>query len=197
MNIKEFKNSSYEIEAYKMKNDAIIKNNIVQPLPNNYGFAMLIVGQPNSGKTTLMLNMLKKSKKKNTYYRQFDKCYIFSNSLHTISQKINIPIHQQYNGVDELKDVITKSSNAISKFIFFSIDYRLLKYSGTGTQIIYCVPSDTYYQELKLMIDWDDITYQKVKNDMVLRKGNKIIIYHSLIELEKIICDMYGVNIKV
>ena len=72
--------------------------------------------------------------------------------------------------VDELKDVITKSSNAISKFIFFSIDYRLLKYSGTGTQIIYCVPSDTYYQELKLMPEWDDITYMKVKNDMVLRK---------------------------
>ena len=64
MNIKEFKNSGYEIEAYKMKNDAIIKNNIAQPLPNNYGFALLIVGQPNSGKTTLMLNMLKKSKKK-------------------------------------------------------------------------------------------------------------------------------------
>ena len=63
MNIKEYKNENYEIEAYKMTNDALIKN-VYAPMCNNYSFAMLIVGQPNSGKTTLMLNMLKKSKKR-------------------------------------------------------------------------------------------------------------------------------------
>ena len=105
MIIKEIKNKNYEVEAYKMKNDALIQR-IKEPLPNNFGFAMLLVGQPNSGKTTLLLNMLKKTKSKNTYYKKFDKCFIFSNSLHTITKDIMIPKDQQYNGIDELEEVI-------------------------------------------------------------------------------------------
>ena len=63
------------------------------------------------------------------------------------------------NIVDELKDVIMNSSNAITNFIFISIDYRLLKYSQTGSKILYCIPSDAYYKILKQTPEFDDVLY--------------------------------------
>ena len=107
MNIKEIKNKNYDIFPVKMKNDCLIKD-IKEPLPNNYGFAMLLIGQPNSGKTTLLLNMIQKTKKKNTYYKKFDAVYIFSNSLHTITKNLFIPEKHQFHGIDELEETIEK-----------------------------------------------------------------------------------------
>ena len=53
MNIKEVKNSIYKIDAIKMKNDCQIKN-ISDPLPSQYCFFLVVVGRPNSGKTTFL-----------------------------------------------------------------------------------------------------------------------------------------------
>ena len=105
MEIIEIKNNQYDIEKFKMRNDCIIKN-VYPPLPSFYGFFLIICGVPNSGKTNLLMNIIKKSKKKNTYYRQFDKVYMFSNSLHTIQKDIMIPKKQLFNGIDELEEVI-------------------------------------------------------------------------------------------
>ena len=66
MNIQKEKNHTYKIDPIKMANDAIIKK-VVEPLPNNYGFFLMIVGKPNSGKSTLWINLINK-KSKFTYY---------------------------------------------------------------------------------------------------------------------------------
>ena len=102
------------------------------------------------------------------------------------------------NIVDELKDVIMNSSNAITNFIFISIDYRLLKYSQTGSKILYCMPSDAYYQILKQNPEFDNVLYTKIKTDLILRKSEKINVYHSLNDLQNIICKNFSnVNIKI
>jgi Cdc6-like AAA superfamily ATPase len=105
MEINEVKNNKYELSIIKMKNDGIIKG-IQDPLPSNYGFFMLLIGKPGTGKTNLWISLLKKSKKKNSFYKRFDKVYIFSNSLHTITAQIQLPPERLYNGIDELEDVI-------------------------------------------------------------------------------------------
>ena len=104
MIISEIKNNKLKIEAIKMKNDEIIKN-VEDPLPNNYGFFLCIVGKPNSGKTTFLLNLINKQSK-NTYYKKFDRIYIFSNSLKTITTKIKLPEDRLFDGIGELEDLI-------------------------------------------------------------------------------------------
>ena len=106
MNIKEINQKEYEIEKFKMKNDGIIKN-VSSWLPNFYGFFLIICGVPMSGKTNLLINMIRKNKKRNNYFKQFDKVYMFSNSLHTIQKDLLlIPKKQLYNGINELEEVI-------------------------------------------------------------------------------------------
>jgi hypothetical protein len=104
MNIHEEKNPYYEVEEIKMSNDQEIKNTH-EPLPKMYSFFMLITGKPNSGKSTLWINLLIK-KSKNTFYKQFDKVYIFSNSIETITEKIHLPEEQILPGLDQLEEVL-------------------------------------------------------------------------------------------
>ena len=55
---------------------------IPKPLPQQGGFAMLIVGKPRSGKTNLLLNLTTKAHK--NFNRKFDRVFLFSPSIHTI-----------------------------------------------------------------------------------------------------------------
>ena len=55
---------------------------IPKPLPQQGGFAMLIIGKPRSGKTNLLLNLTTKAHK--NFNRKFDKVYLFSPSVHTM-----------------------------------------------------------------------------------------------------------------
>ena len=45
-------------------------------------------------------------KVKNTYYKKFDKIFIFSNSLKTITTKINLPEDRLFDGISQLEDII-------------------------------------------------------------------------------------------
>jgi hypothetical protein len=104
MKIEEIKNEKLQIEAFKMANDAVIKK-VVPPLPNNYGFFLMIIGTPGSGKSTMWLNLITK-REKHTYYKKFDKVYIFSNSLKTITTKIHLPDERLYDGISELESLV-------------------------------------------------------------------------------------------
>ena len=104
MNITETKNKNYTIDPIKMSNDCIICQ-VEPPLPNYYGFFMMIVGRPNSGKSTLWINLIN-NRKKNTYYKKFDKVYIFSKSLKTITTKIKLPDDQLFDGIDDLEALL-------------------------------------------------------------------------------------------
>ena len=102
--------------------------------------------------------------------------------------------------VNELIDVIIHSSGEIKAFLFISNDYRLLKYSNTGgSKIFYAVPSDAYYQILKNETpNWNDQLYLKIKTDLVNRKGNKLVVYHSFVDLQNIIVKQFpGITIKI
>tara|TARA_R110002051_G_scaffold28747_2_gene67858 strand:+ start:945 stop:1733 length:789 start_codon:yes stop_codon:yes gene_type:complete len=55
---------------------------IPNPLPQQGGFAMLIVGKPRSGKTNLLLNLTTKAHK--NFNRKFDRVFLFSPSCHTM-----------------------------------------------------------------------------------------------------------------
>jgi hypothetical protein len=55
---------------------------IPKPLPQQGGFAMLIMGKPRSGKTNLLLNLTTKAHK--NFNRKFDKVFLFSPSVHTM-----------------------------------------------------------------------------------------------------------------
>jgi ABC-type cobalamin/Fe3+-siderophores transport system ATPase subunit len=104
MKIHEIKNDKYHIEPYKMANDALIKN-VHAPIPNQYGFFMMVIGTPGSGKSTFWLNLITK-KDKNTFYKKFDKIFIFSNSLKTITTKIHLPDDRLFDGISQLEDTI-------------------------------------------------------------------------------------------
>ena len=101
--INEIVNPIYKITPITMKNDKEIKN-VKPPLPQFYNFALFIVGPPGSGKTTFFLNLISKSK--HSYYKKFNRVYIFSNSLHTITQKIKLPDERLFTGIDELENVV-------------------------------------------------------------------------------------------
>jgi len=105
MKIVEVKNDKLQIQAFKMANDAIIKN--VEVISNNYGFFQIIVGKPNSGKSCFWLSLITKKSKYN-YFKKFHKIYIFSNSLKTITTKIDLPEDQMYDGIDQLEEVVEK-----------------------------------------------------------------------------------------
>ena len=57
-------------------------DSIPKPLPQQGGFAMLIMGKPRSGKTNLLLNLTTKAHR--NFNRKFDRVYLFSPSVHTI-----------------------------------------------------------------------------------------------------------------
>ena len=56
-----------------------VDETIPHPLPQKGGFAMLIIGKPGMGKTTLILSLL--CKKGKAFNRKFDRVYLWSPSL--------------------------------------------------------------------------------------------------------------------
>tara|TARA_R100001594_G_scaffold50365_1_gene83509 strand:+ start:666 stop:1445 length:780 start_codon:yes stop_codon:yes gene_type:complete len=86
---------------------------IPKPLPQQGGFAMLIVGKPRSGKTNLLLNLTTKMNK--NFNRKFDRVFLFSPSVHTMEndpfellpddQKYEVATEQNIQGVlDMIRD---------------------------------------------------------------------------------------------
>ena len=86
---------------------------IPKPLPQQGGFAMLIVGKPRSGKTNLLLNLTTKMNK--NFNRKFDRVFLFSPSVHTMEndpfellpddQKYETATEQNIQGVlDMIRD---------------------------------------------------------------------------------------------
>ena len=118
--INETKNTTYEIEAIKMSNDSFIKG-VEPPLPQMYNFFMVCCGAPGSGKTTFFLNLINK-KSKQTFYKKFNKVFIFSNSLHTITQKIKLPDDRMFNGIEDLPDVVEQLKSEDDKALIILDD---------------------------------------------------------------------------
>ena len=121
MRIREYKNYKFKQDVIKMSNDGPIKN-VDEPLPQFYNFFMLLVGRPNSGKTSLLLNMINK-KAKNSLYKKFDKVYIFSASIKTVSIKIKLDADQIYDDINELESVIERIKEKDEKTLIIFDDF--------------------------------------------------------------------------
>lgn len=106
MHIKEIKND-LTVGKVQMTADSIIQDkkgrSIAPPLMNS-SFLYIITGASGSGKTNLMINLLKPCKcskdnnKKKTYYGMFDSVVVVSPSLNTLSSKENL-----FKNLDESK----------------------------------------------------------------------------------------------
>ena len=100
------------ISATKFSCDDI-DDSIPKPLPQKGGFAMIIVGRPGYGKTSLILSLVCKSGK--AFNRKFDRVFVWSPSLVTMAEDPfeMIPEDQKFEeatleniqgALDEIKD---------------------------------------------------------------------------------------------
>ena len=97
---------------------------IPKPLPQQGGFAMLIVGKPRSGKTNLLLNLTTKAHK--NFNRKFDRVYLWSPSIHTMEDDPFelLPEDQKYEQLtlDNLQSVLAEIKDSHDKTLFILDD---------------------------------------------------------------------------
>ena len=129
----EVKNSHYEVEPIKMVNDSSLKGTY-PPLPTQYNFFILLVGKPGSGKTTLWLNLINK-KDKHTLYKKYDRVFIFSNSIQTISETILLPKEQILLGIDELDNVLESIKSKEDEKVLLILDDLMSDIKDTSTMM--------------------------------------------------------------
>lgn len=120
IHISEEKNDSIHLKGIQAKNDAEIRG-LEKPL-QHYNFFYNIIGQPNSGKTSLWVNLI--TTKNKYYYKKFDKIYIFSSSLHTITKRIDLPKDRFFNGLDwnEFESLLNQMKQTEDRILFIFDD---------------------------------------------------------------------------
>lgn len=117
MNVKivEVINKKVAIKPLKMNTNMIMPNGI-EPF-KTYNFALLVVGQPNSGKTSFVFDQLVRNKVKDEpqgmFYKNFHKVFIFSPSTHTITKNLNIPDEQIIKefDIERLKSIVEEQED--------------------------------------------------------------------------------------
>jgi len=101
-----------------------IDNSIPKPLPQKGGFAMLIVGRPGYGKTSLINSLVCKSGK--CFNKKFDKVYIWSPSMITMEGDPYelIPEDQKFEEVtlENLQGVLGEINGSGQKILFIMDD---------------------------------------------------------------------------
>lgn len=97
---------------------------IPKPLPQQGGFAMLIIGKPRSGKTNLLLNLTTKAHK--NFNRKFDRVYLFSPSVLTMENNPFelLPDDQKYEELtlENLSAVLADIKESSDKVLFILDD---------------------------------------------------------------------------
>ena len=101
-----------------------VDDTIPLPLPQKGGFAMLIVGKPASGKTTLILSLI--CKKGKAFNRKFDRVYLWSPSLITMKDDPFelIPEDQKFEeaNLENLSEVLDEIKDSGEKVLFIFDD---------------------------------------------------------------------------
>ena len=101
-----------------------VDDTIPLPLPQKGGFAMLIIGKPGSGKTTLILSLI--CKKGKAFNRKFDRVYLWSPSLITMKDDPFelIPEDQKFEeaNLENLSEVLDEIKDSGEKVLFIFDD---------------------------------------------------------------------------
>jgi len=101
-----------------------VDDSIPKPLPQKGGFAMLIIGKPGSGKTTLILSLI--CKKGKAFNRKFDRVYLWSPSLITMKDDPFelIPEDQKFEEatLENLSEVLAEIKDSGEKILFIFDD---------------------------------------------------------------------------
>ena len=101
-----------------------IDDTIPKPLPQKGGFAMIIVGRPGYGKTSLILSLVCKSGK--AFNRKFDRVFVWSPSLVTMSEDPfeMIPDDQKFEEatLDNIQEVLDEVKDSGEKVLFIFDD---------------------------------------------------------------------------
>ena len=101
-----------------------IDETIPKPLPQMLNFFMLVCGRPGSGKTTLILNLV--SKRGKLYNKKFDKVFVFSPSLTTMSEDPfgELPDNQIHTDLTEenLETALSDIKDSGDKVLFIMDD---------------------------------------------------------------------------
>lgn len=101
-----------------------IDDSIPSPLPKKGGFAMIIVGRPGYGKTSLILSLVCKSGK--AFNRKFDKVFVWSPSLVTMAEDPfeMIPDDQKFEEatLENIQGVLDEVKDSGEKVLFIFDD---------------------------------------------------------------------------
>lgn len=101
-----------------------VDEKIPAPLPNQLNFFMLISGKPQSGKTSLILNLV--CKKNKIYNQRFNRIYVYSPSLITLKDDPfgDLPENQLHSELtkENLEQALTDIANTGEKVLFIMDD---------------------------------------------------------------------------
>ena len=118
---------------------------IPKPLPQQGGFAMLIIGKPRSGKTNLLLNLTTKAHK--NFNRKFDRVFLFSPSVNTMENDPFelLPDDQKYEVATEenIKSVLEMIKDTGDKVLLI-LDDCISDIRGKGGSLSIIATSQTY-----------------------------------------------------
>ena len=98
--------------------------------------------------------------------------------------------------ITEVIDILVGSSNNSKDLLLLSSDYRLLKYNGCN-HITYFMPSEMLVTELRKNQNFNFKKFETCKNDLLKRKCDKLVIYNSMEELAKLVCDKFNCKLKI
>jgi GTPase SAR1 family protein len=113
MHITEQANNEIVLKGTSIANDGIIEG-CTSSIPNYWGFQSLLVGGPGSGKTSLILNLLKNKK---CYKHKFDRIYLISGSKATLPEDFISRLDQSrvFDDLTELQSIIDDVKEANSE----------------------------------------------------------------------------------
>lgn len=120
-----------KIKGVKVASDEPLSN-IRKPLPD-WNYCSLVIGQPASGKTSLILNLLSKY-----YKKKYDRIYLFSGSLQTLPEAFLEKLNEEriFTDLADLEGVIEDLKNNEDKPKTLIIIDDLLKELGENHKMI-------------------------------------------------------------
>ena len=174
------------ISKFEFTCDAV-DDSIPKPLPQQGGFAFLIIGKPGMGKTTLILSLVCKQGK--CFNRKFDRVYLWSPSLITIAEDPFelIPDDQKFEeaNFDNISQVLDEIKDSGEKILFI-FDDVIADIRGKGKGAVENLLQKIFFNRRHLAGSGGSVSiiatsqaYNKI--DTKLRKtASQIVFYKNL-----------------